>query len=67
MTTIAYKDGVMAGDSQWTETGHVKRRGVPKIKILDNGLVIGSAGALKDTLIAEHFLATPTWVNNVFK
>lgn len=44
MTTIAYRDGVMAGDSQGTTTKVILLSPTQKIFRLDNGSVLGMAG-----------------------
>lgn len=44
MTTIAYKDGVMACDSRWTHDGLITVSAI-KIKRLAGGALLGSAGA----------------------
>lgn len=44
MTTIAYKDGVMASDSRGTDENEMVLTDCQKLYILDNGAVLGTAG-----------------------
>jgi ATP-dependent protease HslVU (ClpYQ) peptidase subunit len=47
MTTIAYKDGVLACDSAWSEDSRIIGL-ITKIKRLDTGVLYGAAGAGDD-------------------
>lgn len=44
MTTIAFKDGVMASDSCWTSRGDVQYTSLSKIRRLSSGALLGQAG-----------------------
>lgn len=53
MTVIAYKDGVMAADSQWTETKTDIVRPLPKLQRLTGGALYGGAGDGDDRSLLE--------------
>jgi len=67
MTTIAYKEGVLAADSQLTVGGHIRTKSDPKILILQNGFVLGLAGKTNEILHAVQFLNNPYWLENLDK
>lgn len=52
MTVIAYKDGVLACDSLWTDND-LKSTFKTKIRKLDNGLYIGSSGDNDDRALVK--------------
>jgi hypothetical protein len=47
MTTIAYKDGVLACDSAWSDDGRITGL-ITKIRRFDTGVLYGGAGAADD-------------------
>lgn len=67
MTTIAYRDGLMAADTQLTIGGHIRTKSDPKIVTLSNGLVLGAAGKTHKIVIATEFLKNPYWIENLDK
>lgn len=60
MTTIAYKDGILAADSQVT-FGNVKATSDPKIKELPNGIIIALAGNNDKIMVALQFFSREDW------
>lgn len=60
MTTIAYKDGVIAADSQLT-IGDVKLLSDDKIKILNKDTIFAAAGDVTAIIQAEKYFALPDW------
>lgn len=64
ITTIAYKDGIIAADTQ-TTFGNIRATSDPKIKVLPNGLLIAIAGDVAKGLIAERFFSQPDWITKL--
>lgn len=60
MTTLAYKDGVLAADTQMS-SGGIKMRYGNKIKLLPSGVVIAAAGDIRRNLEMEAFFSKPDW------
>lgn len=56
MTTIAYKDGIMASDSCWTGETDVQEVSAIKIRRLPSGALMGFSGA-NDAREMEELLA----------
>jgi hypothetical protein len=61
MTTIAYKDGILAADTQLTYDGHIKGVSTQKIRYLPSGVLFAGAGNVKEILMAENFYSQPNW------
>lgn len=61
MTTIAYKDGILAADTQLTYDGHIKGTSVFKIRHLPSGVLFAGAGNVKEILMAENFYSQKDW------
>lgn len=66
MTTIAYRDRILVADSQMT-TGHIRQKAPPKIQILPNGLVLGSAGDITEIANAHQRLGKDDWESAKYK
>lgn len=66
MTTIAYRDGVIAADTQMT-VDHVKQSAPPKITTLKNGMIIASAGDMISIAKAHQRLCKDDWENEKYK
>lgn len=60
MTTIAYKDGIIAADSQLT-IDDVKVISSDKIKILNKDTIFAGAGDSSMVILAERFFAQSDW------
>jgi ATP-dependent protease HslVU (ClpYQ) peptidase subunit len=60
MTVIAYRDGVMAGDSLWTDDDLVLAR-QSKICRLKSGALYGGAGGLNDRALVEVLQTVESW------
>jgi ATP-dependent protease HslVU (ClpYQ) peptidase subunit len=58
MTTIAYKDGVLAADSRITRGNVVSAGGYNKLRVLDDGSVVGGAGH------TANIVAFGDWLND---
>jgi len=61
MTTIAYKDSILAADSQLTVAKNIKLDSDPKIMILPNGVVFAPAGSSHKIMVAAKFFSKPDW------
>ena len=57
MTTIAYKDGILAADTQLTEDN--LKSFCRKIDVLPEGTVVASCGGLTDQTVFLEWLANP--------
>jgi ATP-dependent protease HslVU (ClpYQ) peptidase subunit len=64
LTTIAYRDGIFAGDSQMTE-GHVKTICGPKITVINPTLVLALAGDVSTEWSVYKFFRDPAWKENL--
>lgn len=62
MTTIAYKDGILAADTQLT-ISDTKLLSDDKIRLLNKDTILAAAGDLGSVLIAEKFFAQENWEN----
>lgn len=60
MTTVAYKDGVMASDSRATEDDEYIVGSVQKVWKLPNGALYGSAGDSDDRVLRDILGKIPT-------
>lgn len=56
MTTIAVKDGVIAGDGRVLCGDHIFSENTEKVFCLSSGAIIGHSGRLKDLHIINDFL-----------
>lgn len=64
MTTIAYKDGILAADSQMN-VGNIKIPGAAKIVSLPNGDILAGAGHLDKVAIAQAFFGQKNWKDKI--
>lgn len=60
MTTIAYKDGIIAADTQLT-IGDVKMVSADKINVLNNHTIFAAAGETPAIILAERFFRQDDW------
>lgn len=65
MTTIAYKDGILAADSQLTVGKNIKMDSDPKIYTLPNGVILAPAGDSDKITAASKFFSQPDWEDKI--
>jgi ATP-dependent protease HslVU (ClpYQ) peptidase subunit len=61
MTTIAYKDGILAADTQLTLGDNIRAISSPKIMQLNNDTVLAAAGGTGEILKAKAFFTRNDW------
>jgi hypothetical protein len=61
LTTIAFKKGLLAADSQVTVDNDVKMESADKIEILNDYTIFAGAGTEPNCKIAARFFALPNW------
>jgi ATP-dependent protease HslVU (ClpYQ) peptidase subunit len=65
MTTIAYKDGIIAADTQITYDKSVRGKSSPKIVQLAKDLVFAGAGDTRAISSAMRFFSIPNWEEKI--
>jgi len=64
VTTIAYRDGILAADTQST-FGHIRIEAAPKIVEVHNGTLFAGAGDLDRIALAQRFFENKHWEDNL--
>jgi hypothetical protein len=65
VTTIAFKDGILAADSQVT-MGNTKLISSDKITVLNKDTIIACSGDVNTIILVERFFSQPDWEDKIY-